>query len=218
MREGNQSGSDPYDGLTLRIERHYLRLLRLRTAPEIETALAEVLRLLVEVMGCELAYVEVFGSSEDERYWLAHACDAEAAAAVRARVSRDLVRMAIMKRKTVETTFPAGHLQRPERTGALCTPLGGGVPVGVLYVESSTWITADDRERLETIAHHLGSIHPTITNRVQPPLRAQLRALQERLIREALERNRGNIAAVARELAVGRTLIYRTLKRRGKPQ
>lgn len=117
-----------------------------------------------------------------------------------------------------DQTFPAGHLQRPERTGALCTPLGGGVPVGFLYVESSTWIAADDRERLETIAQHLGSIHVAISDRAQPPLRAQLRALQERLIREALERHRGNIAEVARELAVGRTLVYRTLKRRCKPQ
>lgn len=51
----------------------------------------------------------------------------------------------------------------------------------------------------------------------EPPRRLdeEIKRLEERLVRESLERNGGNLSKVARELGIARPRLYRILKRVG---
>jgi hypothetical protein len=211
MYEGSHSRFEPHDALALRIERLYLRLLRLASAPALDPALTEILRLLADVTRCELVYVEIAGSENTPLYWLGHATYALPPGELRSRVSRDILERAITERTTIEATVPGAERSWRGPSMALSTPIGTALPSGVLYVERAAPFAMIERERLESVARHLSSLSPVMRGAHQT-LGDELRALKERRIRESMERHRGNIAEAARALGVSRTLIYRVLE------
>lgn len=193
-----------HDGLTLQVHRFYQRLLRLEAAPSFDAALREALRLLLNVASCELACVEIGD------YWLGHAVYAMPPGALRARISREIFDRATREGETVTANVPGAAARWREGAVALCTPIGGVLPVGVLYVESAAPLASAETELVESLAYHLAAIYPAVL-RARAPLADQLDALKTRQIREAMERHDGNIAEVARALRVSRTLVYRML-------
>ncbi len=195
---------ETHDGLALQVDRMYQRLIRLGSADVFSLALREILRLLVSVTHCELVCVEI------GEYWVEHATYELPPGALRDRISRELPERTIRERATVTANVRGAAARWHEGSVALCTPIGRVLPVGVLYAESATPLASFDKERLESVAYQLAAVYPALQARA--PLADQLHALKQRRIREAMDRHEGNIAEVARELGVGRTLVYRALE------
>jgi hypothetical protein len=188
---------DPmHDGLALQIHQLYQRLIRLESAPSFNAALREVLQLLAGVAQCELV-------------WLGHAVYALAPGVLRARISRALFERALHEGVTVTANVSGAAARWREGSVALCTPIGGELPVGVLYAESAEPLVSVERAYVESVAYQLAAVYPTAL-RGRAPLADQLRALKERRIREAMERHL-TIADAARDLRVSRALVYRVL-------
>jgi hypothetical protein len=195
---------DPmHDGLALQIHQLYQRLIRLESAPSFNAALREVLQLLAGVAQCELVCVEIGD------YWLGHAVYALAPGVLRARISRALFERALHEGVTVTANVSGAAARWREGSVALCTPIGGELPVGVLYAESAEPLVSVERAYVESVAYQLAAVYPTAL-RGRAPLADQLRALKERRIREAMERHL-TIADAARDLRVSRALVYRVL-------
>jgi hypothetical protein len=205
---------EPYDGLTLRIERLYQCLLELERAPELEPALLEILALLADVTRCSLAYVEVRRHPDGVPiYALGTVPDPRPRPVIGLSLSRGLLRAAFVRRTTVEATLPADLVLGREATVAVCAPLRRSRPIGCLYLESNGSFSSLDRQRIEVVARHLASVTALCSPGSRPTLRAQILHLQERRVGEALELHPDNLSHVARLLGVARSLVYRVHKR-----
>jgi Nif-specific regulatory protein len=155
-----------------RLERDfYLRLLELGTQSEFEPFLKEALALVVEIAGARQGYLEVHGASDDvERGWsLAHGFSASEVEEVRSRISRGIITEALATGQLVETSSAMldprflGHesVQGLKIEAVLCAPIGGDLPLGVLYLQGRKEpgsFSSDDCERAKLFARHLAPL------------------------------------------------------------
>ncbi|APR75810.1 Hypothetical protein A7982_01157 [Minicystis rosea] len=147
----------------------YRKLLELGHSREIEPFLAEALGLIVELTGARRGYVELL-SDPDARgeppVWVAHGCEGEDVAAIRAAFSRGVIAEALATGRTISTVsalldprFSQRESVQRNRTEALiCAPVGEAPPVGVVYLQDRVdhkLFTEEDRRRVEIFARHI---------------------------------------------------------------
>lgn len=208
-------------------EAFYRRLVALDTIVEPGPLVAEAVELITNITGARVGYVELFPvePTEEPPFRMSH-CD-EGPAEVQRWVSRDIIRAAVEERKTINL---ASALQHPRfRTSksvvdntiraVLCTPIGIGMPVGVVYVQGrriAGRFPDVDRDRAEHFAARLATIADRIRfarDRVPVTLDDEIRWLENRAVRVAVDRHRGNLTSAARELGITRPRLYRILRR-----
>lgn len=150
-----------------RLERDlYRRLLDLGRQTELEPLLREALALIVDVTRARQGYLELQGEDGRQSWSIAHGFTPEALDAVRTRISRGIIAMAMAGGRTISTSSAlrderfhdnesvlAGRIE-----AVLCAPIGDEVPGGVVYLqgrETTEPFSAEDQERAETFARHL---------------------------------------------------------------
>ncbi|MBV8763118.1 MAG: GAF domain-containing protein [Deltaproteobacteria bacterium] len=144
-------------------------------------------------------------------------------------VSRDIIHAAVEERATINVASAVQHpkfrmspsvIENGIRA-VMCAPIGVADPVGVVYVQGRHVpgrFADDDRERLELFAARLATISDRLRfGRTGEPvtLDDELKWVEMRAVRASLERNRGNLAATARELGITRARLYRIVRRAG---
>jgi transcriptional regulator with GAF, ATPase, and Fis domain len=150
----------------------YRRLLELGRQTALEPLLRDALALIVDVVAARQGYLELRADddpADDDAptWWIAHALSADEIAGVRASISRGILATAVASGKTVVTTSAeldprfAGRdsVARGRIREVLCVPVGDDVPCGALYLQGKDapgGFTAEDRERAEIFAGHLG--------------------------------------------------------------
>jgi DNA-binding NtrC family response regulator len=161
---------DRLDAAGLLAERDfYRRLLDLGGEREIEPLLDQALRLITEVTGAAMAYLELHEDDDAvPRFWRGHRCTDEDVAAIRASISRGIIARALAGGETVET--PSAHsdprfenlhsVQQLQIDAVLCVPVGAP-PVGVVYLQGGSGggtFSPVDRERVELFARQLAPL------------------------------------------------------------
>jgi Nif-specific regulatory protein len=206
------------------VERFYQRLLSIDCVADPALVLDVILPLLAEITGAGLVFLELFGEGSAPALCRGHTTTAEPIGSIRSKLSYGIVRQAVAEGRTI-TTSSAVHDERflelssvrqHEIGAVLCTPLGMHMPLGVIYLQRPVAFSECDRRRVEAFALRIARVAPRL---LQPrgilrrPLLEDVRELQGRRVREAMERHDGNIAEVARELCVSRKFVYRALRR-----
>ena len=174
-----------------RVEREcelYRRILELDVQQDLGPFLAEALRLIVEVTGARLGYLELY---EDGPRWSAsQGMTDEEVAGARAVMSRGIIAEALATGQTIVTPSalldPRFQERRSVQQGkieaVLCAPVGSDPPIGVLYLQDASNGTFSDEDRalVELFARHLaplaGRLLVRATTEPDPtaPLRARL--------------------------------------------
>jgi GAF domain-containing protein len=205
----------------------YRRLLELDTFVEPEPLISEAVALITDITEARLGYVELFpvipsGVPPFRRSY----CDG-GPSEVEAWVSREIVRAAIEDRRTINLAAAVEHprFRMSESVVAnriravMCTPIGIGSPLGVVYVQGRRTpgrFPDVDRERAEYFAAKLAAVADRIRFGAAAPkatLDDEVRWFENRHVRATLDRHEGNLSATARELGITRTRLYRILKR-----
>jgi DNA-binding NtrC family response regulator len=177
-----------------------------------------------EITRAELAYLELFSDDDHApKVWRGHAIPAATVEQIRSSISRGILGKAIAEGRTIETSsavqdarFADLESVRQRDIGAvLSIPIGTQLAVGALYIQSTARLSSIDRQRAELFAQQLAVLTVRLTPRKAErlTLHDEVQRLQERRVREALERYDWNIAEVARVLGVGRAFVYRTVRR-----
>lgn len=204
-----------------RIEQFYRLLLVLERAPDTDRHIERALKLLCELCGAQLVYLELRAR---HGYWRGYMpAPGATSTAVRTRVSHGIVERALREGTVVEAASGRGESglaeiasARQDASGSVfCVPIARHRPAGALYVQSSQALAFADRSRVVLMAARLVSVAPKLLRRSSSrlTLAEEIRELQERRILDALERCDGNIARVSRELGVGRSFVYAIIRR-----
>jgi Nif-specific regulatory protein len=155
----------PGDRDRLRRERDlYLRILELDDAAEIEPLLAEALAGIVAVTAAQQGYLEV--REGDSEFSIAQGCSGDEVERIRELISHGIVAEAMATGRTVSTAaafldprFLARESVQSKRIEAvLCAPVGGDLPIGVVYLQGRPEpgpFAAEDQALVETFARHL---------------------------------------------------------------
>lgn len=208
-------------------ETFYRQLLTLDTFVAPEPLVDESVRLITEITGARLGYVEFFPieAISVPPYRRAF-CDG-GPADIDGWVSRDIIHAAVEERATINLASAVAHPRFRASTSVvanairavLCTPIGVGAPVGVVYVQGRELpgrFPDIDRERAEIFAARLSTVSDRIrfaSNDEHITLDDEVRWLEERTVRASLDRNAGNLSGTARELGITRARLYRILRR-----
>jgi Nif-specific regulatory protein len=146
----------------------YRKILELGQAKEIKPFLADALALIVQITGARRGYVELL-SDPDARgtpFWVAHGCQEEDVAAIRASFSRGVIAEALATGRTIITVSAlrdprfqtSESVQRNRIEAVICAPVGAVPPAGVVYLQDRAekdLFTEEDRGYVETFARHL---------------------------------------------------------------
>ena len=147
----------------------YRKLLDLGQADEIAPFLAEALGLIVQITGARRGYVELLSDPDDRSeppFWVAHGCESEDVAEIRAAFSRGVIAEALATGRTISTVSAlldprfrqSESVQRNRIEALLCAPVGAAPPVGVVYLQDrihNSLFTEEDRRCVETFARHI---------------------------------------------------------------
>src|ERR1041384_3599384 len=85
----------------------YRRLLDLGAQPDLEPLLDEALKLITEVTGATMAYLELHDEEPVPRFWRGYGCSEQDVTAIRAAISRGIISRAIADGRTIDT--PSAH-------------------------------------------------------------------------------------------------------------
>jgi Nif-specific regulatory protein len=152
-----------------RLERDlYRRLLELDRRRELEPLLHDALALIVEIVGAHQGYLEIQGESGAPPWWMAHGFAPEAIDGIRSAISKGIIAMAIADGRTIVTSSALDDdrfrarpsVQDAKIEAVLCAPIGDDGPCGVVYLQGRDApgpFSAEDRERAEIFARHLGT-------------------------------------------------------------
>ena len=207
------------------MDRFYQSLLAIDCVADPERVLDVALALLAEITRSRLLFIELFGDGSVPAFCRGYTPASESIGSIRSKLSYGIVRQAVAEGRTI-TTSSAVHdkrfielasVRQHEIGAVLCTPLGMHLPLGVVYLQGSEAFSEHDQRRVEVFALRVARIASRLvrpSTALRRPLRDEVRELQGRRVREAMERHDGNIAEVARALCVTRKFIYRVLERR----
>jgi Nif-specific regulatory protein len=177
-------------GLGLAGEGFYRALVDLERESDLATILSRTLAIAVEATGAERGYLELHADddpADGPRHWAVQGVDGAGLEAVRARISRGIVAMAMASGEPVSTSsalldprFKANVSVLAERIEAvLCVPVGIVQTCGVLYLEgrSDTGPFEEaDRVRAEIAARHLALVvgqQVDLARPAAPPVRSR---------------------------------------------
>jgi hypothetical protein len=205
-----------------RAEAFYRRLLQLDTFVAPEPLISEAVALITDITEARLGYVELFSTPPFRE---AH-CD-DGPPDVEAWVSRGIIKAAVEARATINLASAAEHprfrmsnsVAANQIRAVMCTPIGIGSPVGVVYVQGRRApgrFPDLDRERAELFAAKLATVSDRIRygyRESRVTLDDEVRWLEYRHVRESIDRNAGNLSNTARELGITRARLYRIMKR-----
>lgn len=205
----------------------YRRLLELETFVDPEPLITEAVELITDITEARLGYVELFATKSacGPVFREAH-CD-DGPPEVEAWVSRDIIKAAVESRATINLASAAEHprfrlsdsVVANQIRAVMCTPIGVGSPVGVVYVQGRRApgrFPDLDRERAELFATKLAAVADRVRFGRQAPkvtLDDELRWLELRQVRASIDRNEGNLSSTARELGITRARLYRIIGR-----
>jgi transcriptional regulator with GAF, ATPase, and Fis domain len=216
-----------FDVGTPRAEAFYRRLLQLDTFVEPEPLIAEAVELITDITEARLGYVELFATKPTAAPLFREAhCD-DGPPEVEAWVSRDIIKAAVEARTTINLASAADHprfrmsasVVANKIRAVLCTPIGIGLPVGVVYVQGRRApgrFPDVDRERAELFAAKLAMVADRIRARrgaSKVTLDDVVSWVEYRHVRAAIDRNGGNLSNTARELGITRARLYRIVRR-----
>jgi len=147
---------------------YYRRLLDLGGQDELGPLLEGALALAVEIIGAEIAYLELHDDGDSPGFWRGHGLDTAGVEAVRASISHGIIARAIAGGETLETESATddarfahfGSVRDHGIQAVLCVPIGKQPPIGVLYVQRREpgAFSATDRERIELFARQLAPL------------------------------------------------------------
>jgi GAF domain-containing protein len=225
MSEVPRARTQPLDASC--IDRFYQSLLAIDCVADPARVLDVAFPLLAEITRSRLIFLELFGEGSVPAFCRGYTPAAESIGSIRSKLSYGIVRQAVAEGRTI-TTSSAAHDERfielasvrqHEIGAVLCTPLGMHLPLGVVYLQGSTEFSECDRGRVEAFAQRIARVAPRLVDpstTLRRPLLEEVRELQGRRVREAMDRHDGNIAEVARSLCVSRKFVYRALQRGDK--
>lgn len=161
---------------------YYRRLLDLGGQEELGPLLDDALALAIEIVGAEIAYLELHHDDDaSPAFWRGHGLDTAGVDAVRASISHGIIARAIAAGETVETESASdddrfshfGSVRAHGIQAVLCVPIGKAPPIGVLYVQRREpgAFSATDRERIELFARQLAPLADRLLG--QRPARAE---------------------------------------------
>jgi hypothetical protein len=210
-----------------RAEAFYRRLLELDTFVEPEPLIAEAVALITDITEARLGYVELFATKPTATPLFREAhCD-DGPPEVEAWVSREIIKAAVETRMTINLASAAEHprfrmsasVVANKIRAVMCTPIGIGLPLGVVYVQGRRApgrFPDLDRERAELFAAKLATVADRIRagrGASKVTLDDAVRWLEYRHVRAAIDRNGGNLSNTARELGITRARLYRIVRR-----
>lgn len=111
----------------------------------------------------------------------------------------------------------ADSVRRNEIAAVLCAPISLP-PIGVLYLHrrrSSEPFDDDDRHMVELFARVVAKFATPVIVNATRPLSADVDQVESQRIRAALQRHSNNKSAVAEELGIDRSTLYRKMKNLG---
>ncbi|WP_438032338.1 sigma 54-interacting transcriptional regulator [Sorangium sp. So ce204] len=146
----------------------YRMLLELGQADEIDPFLSDALALIVEISGALRGYIELMFAPDDREpaFWVAHGCEDQDIAKIRAAFSRGVMAEAIATGRTISTVsalldprFRSSKSVQQNRIEALiCAPVGSAPPVGVVYLQDRAQkgpFSEEARRHVEVFARHI---------------------------------------------------------------
>jgi Nif-specific regulatory protein len=157
-----------------RLERDlYRRLLELSRQTHLEPLLHDALALIVEIVGARQGYLEIQGDNGTAPWSMTHGLPPEAIDGVRSAISKGIVAMAMADGRTILTSSALlderfrgrPSVQDAKIEAVLCAPIGDDGPRGVVYLQGRDEpgpFSAEDRERAEIFARHLGTRAATL--------------------------------------------------------
>jgi Nif-specific regulatory protein len=164
------SSTDNSDYERLRQERDlYVGLLGLSDREHPEPFLDEALGLIVDVLGADQGYLEVFDANEGPTWWRAAGCSDEQVELIRTIVSRGIIQEALALGEAI--VCPSAILdprfrdrpsvQASQIEAVLCVPIVQSAPIGVLYLQgrrAGGSFSESEVDRARAFARHLGPL------------------------------------------------------------
>jgi Nif-specific regulatory protein len=150
----------------------YLSLLRLGKEDDIDGFLTEALRIVVQVTRAARGYIEIGleDSRGEARTWFAsQGCEVADVDVIQRRASRGIVAEAVATGRTIHSVsallderFSAREsVQAAGLEAVICTPIGIGQPIGVVYVEGqrgAEGFRESDRCLVELFGEHVAPL------------------------------------------------------------
>lgn len=196
----------------------YRRLLELASVEEIAPFLKEALEFVCTIAGAHQGYLELHDRDEEKdappRWWAAYEFGRDEVDEVRKNISRGIISAAIQSGEVISTNsalldprFDQRESVRASRIAAvLCAPIGGDVPVGVLYLQRRDEpqpFRASDRDLIEMVAGHLGRhADRLLARQATIDARDATRQIREQLRTEGIVGSSEALASVLREAAM----------------
>lgn len=212
----------------LTAEAFYRLLLTLETVIEPAPLVAEAVEAMRFLSGARIGYVELFALDATRPPFRSFVSD-RAPAPLERGVSTDIIGAVADAGRTLNLASAMLHprFRRSKSVtdngiqAVLCAPIGVGSPIGVVYLQGRRQpgrFPSVDCERAEHLAQRLASIALRIRSAggsARATLDDELRSLENRAVRLALDRHLGNRSRAARELRITRARLYRILERDG---
>ncbi len=170
----------------LRAERDlYRQLLDLGAHDDVRPFLDDALTLVVNATGAQRGYLAVSATPGAALHtdappdaWIAHGVDDEGVREIRREISTGIVAEAIRTGRTIATASAVADprfrelksVQAQRIAAVLCAPIGGAVPVGVLYLQG--------RAQPGPFAERDRALTETFASRIAPAVDRMLRSAQ----------------------------------------
>jgi transcriptional regulator with GAF, ATPase, and Fis domain len=184
---------DASDYERVRLERDlYLGLLGLSDREHPGPFLDEALRLIVQVLGAEQAYLEVSDPDDGPTSWRAAGCSNEQVELIRSIVSRGIIAEALALGDVIACPSAIldprfrdrASVQASRIEAVLCAPIGQGTPVGVLYIQgrrAGGAFSDEEVDRARTFARLLAPLVQGLFIRSRQAPSDQVAAFRKRL-------------------------------------
>ncbi len=166
----------------LEIQRDYYQfLLRVDSESSIspDEYLSEALRLVVEITGADLGYVEL-RDVDGKTWWSTHMCNEKEIERIRKRISSGIIAQAIASGETIVTPSafldPRFKNHASVQTGridaVLCSPIHDGETVGVIYLHQKGGDYGDSKDNImdaELFSRHISPLLRGLRKQMFPP-------------------------------------------------
>jgi len=207
----------PEDATGMRRERDlYRRLLELAHETASQRFLEEALTLLVEAVGADQGYLELYDDperTEDPRWWHAHGLSTERIQDVRQSISRGIIADAVASGRTIITPDALldqrwqgrASIRRGAVRAVVCSPIGADPPRGIVYLcaDPGHPFSEDDRRCVELVTRHLDPLVDRLLLQQRiAETRDATRAWRERLCLNGLIGRSAAMADVLREVVI----------------
>jgi len=204
------------DEVLLRVQRErdlYRGLLRLNARIELETFLEEALGLIVEVVGAEQGYIELFEqeSTEERTWWTAAGCSDDEVGEIRELVSRGIIAEALGTGEVILTPSALldprfrerASVKRSNIHAVLCAPIGKDPPLGVLYLQRRNvqhMFSQEDKACAEIFVEHLSPLVHALFERRRHTQNDPTRDIRKRLPLDHVVGSSRSLAELLREI------------------